>query len=161
MAPRWLYTVAIVTLFVSGAGCASSGFDHPTSPVPRAPLSVRDWGSRHTAAARDLAAWVKSHDDDATQVLRWTSRNQEEARDLVDWAAGHASANADGFLKSHPGWKQFRVLVDYHESAVDGFLAWCHNHAEAARDFLTDPDAVSWTGDHPVAAYWSFERPSG
>ncbi|MBI5536752.1 MAG: hypothetical protein HY898_28790 [Deltaproteobacteria bacterium] len=159
MTSRFSSAIALAACLLAVAGCASSAYDHPSTPVPQAPVSVRDWGGRYSTAARALAAWVKDNDEDASQVLRWTSRHPEDARELLDWAEGHPTADADEFLKSHSGWKPFRNLMDNHESAVDGFLKWSRKYPEAARDFLTDSEAVLWTGDHPVAAYWSFERP--
>jgi hypothetical protein len=129
------------------------------APVFGAPPGIERWNVNHPEAATELGQWVKNHPEAAERFFEWDGRHPERSREFVTWTIGHPGENIDIFVKTHPGWPLFDVIMERHRPAADAFMAWSRRHPRAAETLMMHPRGLEWAGHHLWAQYWGLEHP--
>jgi hypothetical protein len=122
------------------------------------PAGLERWNENHKEAAVELGAWVKNHPEAAARFFEWDGNHPEKSRMLVTWAIERPRQDVDVFVRAHPGWPVFDVIMEKHRPAAEAFLAWVRRHPRAAEALMNHPRGLEWAGHHLYKEYWHLER---
>jgi hypothetical protein len=111
-------------------------------------VPLEQWSHKHPKASEDLGAWVRQHPQAAHSLFEWDGQHPEKSQELVTWCIEHPHENLELFIRQHPNWKGLDIFTEHHAKAMEGFMFWCRNHAEAARALMAHSRGLQWAGDH-------------
>ena len=121
-------------------------------------IPLEQWSKNHPKASEELGAWVKHHPRTAHVLFEWDARHPERSQEMVNWCIVHPRERIGAFVAMHPDWKGMDVFMEEHTAAMEEFMFWCRNHAEAAKALMAHSKGLAWAGDHLYREYWQMER---
>jgi hypothetical protein len=121
---------------------------------------LEEWSHNHQRASEDLGAWVRKYPASAHELFEWDGRHPERSQELVNWAFAHPRERLEAFVRDHPNWKGMDIFAERHAAAMEEFLFWCRNHAEAAKALMAHSGGLKWAGDHLYRDSMRMEHPN-
>jgi hypothetical protein len=111
-------------------------------------IPLEQWSKNHPKASEELGGWVKHHPRTAHALFEWDSQHPERSQEFVNWCIVHPKERIIAFTNDHPKWRGMDIFVDEHAQAMEEFMLWCRNHAEAAKALMAHSKGLAWAGDH-------------
>lgn len=117
------------------------------------------WAHNHPQASEALGAWVRKFPRSAHALFEWDGKHPERSQELVNWCIVHPRERLDVFVAQHPNWRGIDIFAEKHGPAMEEFMFWCRNHAEAAKALMMHSGGLQWAGDHLYAESLRMEHP--
>jgi hypothetical protein len=130
----------------------------PLLAVAAEPAGLEHWNEKHKEAAVELGDWVKNHPEAAARFFEWDGNHPEKSKAFVTWAIERPRQDIDVFVRGHPGWPVFDVIMEKYRPAAETFLSWVRRHPRAAESLMAHPRGLEWAGHHLYKDYWHLER---
>jgi hypothetical protein len=111
------------------------------------------WALTYPKAGEALGDWVKHHPDVARMLFEWDGKHPDNVKELVRWSIEHKHGVIEGFKSSHQDLRGSDILGHHNDAAMNEFMGWCSNYAEAANVLFSHDRGLLWAGNNLYHEY--------
>ena len=115
--------------------------------------ALGQWALNYPKAGEVLGDWVKHHPETARVLFEWDGKHPENAQELVHWSIEHKHGTIEGFKDKQPELRGSDILYHHNDTAINEFMSWCSNYAEAAKVLTAQERGLLWVGNHLYSQY--------
>ncbi len=116
------------------------------------------WALTYPKAGEVLGDWVKHHPETARILFEWDGKHPDNAQELVRWSIEHKHGTIEGYKDKHPELRGSDILYHHNDAAMNEFMSWCSNYAEAAGALTAHERGLLWAGNNLYHEYLSTGR---